>query len=395
MSVTEFSASPIPERRCGIRRQRGPKKLVGVICPHYGLERVSYALPVEGYEFGTVRRLPWQWLDRSGDTFWSSTPIVLDRSAHLFHTFNLLPLNGLFVVSFEYELPRYFNDPRPWQIRLGMRLLDGPRCKAILALTELAAGFVRRELEKAGLPEATRKVSVFRGGVMPGLPKDLRPRNGPLRLLFVGADGFRKGIVPVLDALEQLCRGGVELEFTVISSLTIPTNYTHREQTPVAAPFRERLRSLPWVKYHDSLPNTQVRRLMREHDLLLLPSFDEAAAWTPVEAGMEGLAAIVTSISSFPEVVSDDVTGMKIRIPADAENRWAGLHVNSSSRAERIEETNRIITAGLIEVLQRVAADRSIAQRWGVAAQAKMMQMFHPAAAASQLKLIYDSALSL
>lgn len=393
-SVAGFAAVTVPPRRWGICKQRGPKRLVGVVAPHYNLERVSYLLPVAGYEFGTVRRLPLHKLEKSG-TFWANTPLVLDRSAHLLHTFNMLPLNGAFVVTFELELPRYLGQPRPWQIRLGRELLQRQRCKAILALSDLAAGLARRGLEGAGFAEAARKVSVFRGAVSPGRVKEPSTRRGPLRLLFVGADGFRKGLVPTLDALERLYREGVELEFTVISALRDRPTYTHRERTPAAEPFKERLRSLSWVKYYESVPNVQVRRLMREHDLLLLPSFDESLGWTPIEAGMEGLASVLTNVMSFPELVDDDVTGCMIPVDLDADHRWAGMFVEADRKAEAIERTNQAITAGLIDVLGRVAADRSLAARWGEAAQAKMMRMYHPTLAASQLKRIYDAALDV
>lgn len=364
-----------------------------MISPHYGLERVSYMLPVEGYEFATVRRLPIHRLERTG-SFWEHTPLVLDRSAHLLHTFNSLPLNGLFVVSFELELPRYLNGPRAWQLRIGRELLQGRRCRAILALTELAASLARRELDAAGFSEAARKVELFRGGVAPGPVKQEPVGNDPLRLLFLGREAFRKGIVPTLDALEQLHRGGLELSLTVVSSLPDVVAYTHGEHTPEVDAFKARLGSLPWVRHFGSLPNAQVRRLMREHDLLLLPSFDEAQGWTAIEAGMEGLAPILTDIMSFPEVVENGVTGWMIPIELDEKRRWVGIHSTGRRRRDAIEQCNETITAGLIEVLGRVAGDRSLVQRWGEAARSKTMRMYHPDIAARRLEAIYGAALS-
>jgi len=350
-------------------------------------------LPVEGYEFATVRRLPLHWLERTG-TFWEHTPVVLDRSAHLLHTFNSLPLNGRFVVSFELELPRYLDRPRAWQVRIGHEVLRGPRCRAILALTELAASLARRDLDASGFPEAARKVALFRGGVAPGRIKRAPVGNGPLRLLFLGREAFRKGIVPTVDALEQLHRGGLELSLTVVSALPDVETYTHREHTPAADAFKVRLSSLPWVRYYGSLPNAQVRRLMRSHDLMLLPSFDEAQGWTAIEAGMEGLAPVLTNIMSFPEVVENDVTGWMIPIELDENRRWAGISSSGERRLEAIEQCNETITAGLIDVLGRVAADRSLVRRWGEAARSKMMRMYHPGIAARRLETIYSAALS-
>src|SRR3982751_2886615 len=114
------SAAAVPARHWGVRRMDDASRVVGVVAPHYNLERLSYLLPVPGYRFVTLRRLPLHRLEKGG-TFWGNTPLLLDRSVPLVHTWNMLPPNARrFVISFELELPRYLGRPRPWQMRTGL-----------------------------------------------------------------------------------------------------------------------------------------------------------------------------------------------------------------------------------------------------------------------------------
>src|SRR5437867_8429551 len=125
-----FAAAQAPPAHWGLRRINCASTRpcpVGVVAPHYNLERLSYLLPVPGYRFVTVKRLPLHRLEKRG-SFWSHTPLLLDRSLPLIHTWNLLPVNARrFVVSFELELPRYLGKPRAWQMSVGRRLLSSER----------------------------------------------------------------------------------------------------------------------------------------------------------------------------------------------------------------------------------------------------------------------------
>ena len=118
------------------------------------------------YEYVTAKTLPLhRFLDNPG-TFYKHTPIVLDNSANLIHTWNAIPLSFTpFVVSFENELPRYLGNPSKKQIEFGCKRLSSDRCKAILALSEVASDLAKTRFHSLGYSELENKIQIFRGGV--------------------------------------------------------------------------------------------------------------------------------------------------------------------------------------------------------------------------------------
>src|SRR5690606_12875503 len=109
-----------------------------------------------------------------------------------------------------------------------------------------------RRLTAQGHPAACDKLSVFRGAILPATD-DVRDRawstSGPLRILFVGADAFRKGLVPLYNAVKRLRETGGEVELTVVSSVSGIT-YVFDDLVPPAEVWRQKLDQTPWVRHH-------------------------------------------------------------------------------------------------------------------------------------------------
>lgn len=384
-----------PAKHWGFTKRKGLKmKLVGVVSPNYGLERVSYLNTVPGYIYCTLRRLP---VEKIGlrSTFWQYTPLVMDNSVELIHTFNMLPMNGKFVVSFELELPRYLGDPKPWQMRMGRKIIASDRCKAMLALSEAAANLARRSLISCGLTKAAEKVQVFRGAVpaVTELPERTAPRGRPIKLLFIGRDGLRKGLVPLLLAMDDLRAAGVEVHLTAVTVVARGNSYVFREHTPSIEQWKQKIHSMPNVTVHESLPNTQVRQAMRDHDLLVLPTFDESLGWVVAEAGLDGLPSLVTDIFAMPELVEDGITGGLIPVPLNDDRRWIGLNKPTAELPALIEQTNEFIRAGIVRFISDLASDPDRILSYGIAARGKLSRLYSSEVASQQLKAIYDAAI--
>ncbi len=397
--ANQYSASPAPPRRGRWRCRRDPTT-VGVVGVCYSLERLSYLLPLDGYRYVSLPRLPLhRILGHGGGSFWSNAPLLLDHSVGLVHTFNQLPLNGpRFLVSFEAELPRYLGPHRRWQLHTGRRLIESDRCAALLAMSNAAADMARRRFT-AWNSHAAEKVQIFRGGILWPTPTDandtpprsVEHRPGPLRLLFVGGDAFRKGLIPLVEATDALRAGGIDIRLTVISALT-QRCYVHKDFVPDSARWRRKLTELPHVRHIDVLPNIQVRQLMREHDLLVLPTFDESLGWAVIEAAAEALPSIATNVFAMPELIDDHLTGRLISIPLNEDRRFTGLFVEGPPRQAALIQTTATIRDALIDILAQVAADRSILWRWGAAAREKIASLYHPVAAARALERLYQQA---
>lgn len=390
-----MQAARAPVKHMSFFRRKGLKmKLVGVVSPNYGLERVSYLNAIPGYLYCTLRRLP---VEKIGlkSSFWQYTPLVLDRSVDLTHTFNMLPMNGRFVVSFELELPRYLGNVSAGQMRIGRNILRSDRCRAMLALSDAAANLLREQLAACGFADSASKVKVFRGGLpeVKEITPRTAPRNRPIKLLFIGRDGLRKGLIPLLLAMDDLRNANVDVELTAVTVVGRNQSYVFREHTPNIDEWKKRLHATPNVTVHESLPNTQVRQAMREHDLLVLPTFDESLGWVVAEAGLEGLPSLVTNIFAMPELVEDNITGGLIDLPLNPHRRWIGLGKPSPQLPSLIDEANHAIRTGIVRFVSDLAHNPDRLLDFSDAARKKHAAMYSPEVARWRLKGIYDEAI--
>jgi len=390
-----ISFSTKPSRLLGAWRR---KHAIGIVSPAYGSEKVSYGLRPAGYSFHKLYRLPIQRLDRSG-TFFKYTPVLLDHPVELVHSFNELPMGMRpFIVSFENELPRYLGKVRPWQADIGHGLLESRRCRNLLALSEIAARTLRRDLEANGLPGAAGKVSVFRGAVLSAptfenrMVVDDRSTAAPLRVLFVGRDPFGKGLLPLLDALDDCRAQGATVQATIVCNFET-RDYISKGRNPDMAALLTRLQRDPGITHHPLLPNREIHRLMQTHDVFLFPTLDESLGWVAVEAAMAGMPVIATDIYAIPELVVDGVTGFLVSLHKNETSRWAGLWMDGAEFDRETESTFAVIREGLTRHILRFVENPSLVSTMGAAARKHMEALYSFDAARSRLEEMYASAL--
>jgi glycosyltransferase involved in cell wall biosynthesis len=105
------------------------------------------------------------------------------------------------------------------------------------------------------------------------------PRDGPLRFLFLGQAGPRKGIHLVLKVFERIPISAATL--TIVGDLLVPpetfTRYTDR------------------VTFHPTVARADVPTIMANADVLLFPSYFEGSALSLIEGLAAGLALIQSS----------------------------------------------------------------------------------------------------
>jgi glycosyltransferase involved in cell wall biosynthesis len=371
-----------------------PGLTVGVIAPSYGLEHVTYAMHPEGVAFGTLRAVTARRFEKRSQ-FFAHTPLVIGGRADLVHSFNHLPLQvppgRPFVVSSELELPRILGTPAPWQVKWGLDALESDACRRILPLSDAAARFITKRFDAAGRPALAAKVEVFRGAVLP--PPALRaPRDGgPVRLLFVGGDGLRKGLGAAVAAARRLNEGGIEAHLTVIGRAT-ETTYALPGRTISADPLRAELSEAPWITHHVSLPNAEVRAHMADADALLLPTVDESLGWVVIEAALTGLPTMGTGIFAIPELIDHNRTGWLLPADTDADGRWA--HLAGPQAMEAWGPFQDALADAIIAAAEAIAGDPALPDRMGEAARETLSALYLPDRAAPRLRAIYDAALA-
>lgn len=175
----------------------------------------------------------------------------------------------------------------------------------------VASSFTRKTLAEA--PGSLAPVEVIPYGTPPPHADEPLTHTGPLRVLFVGSLGQRKGLSYLLEAVKQV-RSGVTL--TLIGART----------SAACAPLERALATHRWIP---SLPHEQILREMRAHDVLVFPSLFEGFGLVLLEALSQGLPVIATPHTGAPDVIRDGIEGFIVPIRsseaiANALERLAG-----------------------------------------------------------------------
>ena len=118
----------------------------------------------------------------------------------------------------------------------------------------------------------------------------------PLRILFTGGFGFRKGGEYILSALKELHDRGISFTMDVVGS------YAGSES------IREKYAAgtLP-ITFHGPVPQDDLKQFLRSADVYLFPSLAEGCASSGLEAMAAGLCTVATHESGLP--ITDDETG--------------------------------------------------------------------------------------
>lgn len=173
---------------------------------------------------------------------------------------------------------------RPWdETKLARDDAEYAGASHILVGSTFAAETLRRHAPVSGIAEKLHVLpypfdeALFGGAGAP------RPADAgePVRFLFVGEVGVRKGVHLLLEAFARLSPAAATL--TLAGPIAVPR--------PVLAPHAERARLLGPV------PRVRMPALMREHHVLVLPSLFEGSAVVLAEGMASGLALIHSAAS--------------------------------------------------------------------------------------------------
>jgi alpha-maltose-1-phosphate synthase len=199
-------------------------------------------------------------------------------------------------------------------------------------LVVVPSEFVRSTLVEHGATAAPIVVVPFGSPQPLAVPPQSRS-SGPLRVLYVGSLGQRKGLSYALDAVDSL---GSQVSLTLIGKVTAPQ----------CRPLMAALRRHHWI---ETLPHHQILEQMRQHDVLLLPSLFEGYALVISEALSQALPVITTPNSGGTASVRDGIEGFIVPIR------------NIRAIAERLQQLadNRDQLAAMRQACLRRAAELS------------------------------------
>lgn len=313
------------------------------------------------------------------------------RDCDLLHFFNMVSLGRTpWITTFETTLPRW-DYHMPGAIPAGLRLLAGPACRRLIAISDCTAEFQRSAMAAhPALADAIdAKITVLHPPQLP-LIEDKGAAwadMAPIRFAIVGSLFFVKGGREILRAFDRLLARGAPVQLTIVSTLT----YGDDESCSTRAD-QDEARALiaRWpgrIFHHERLDNEAVLELFRHSHVALLPSWADTYGYVVIEAQAAGCPVVTTDVRAMPEI-NDDTIGWVIRIPKDARGT-ADIHT-----PEQRARLSRLIDGEIERIVDEIVADPAAIPAKGAAALAKIRARHDPQAHAQRLREIYEEALA-
>ncbi|MDA8989180.1 glycosyltransferase [Opitutales bacterium] len=146
------------------------------------------------------------------------------------------------------------------------------------------------------------------------------PKNETLKLLFVGSMSQRKGLADLFEAMKLL--KGEPISLSILGQPSMPMEF-YRKQ------FAE-------FEYFPPCSNQKVRKIMKAHYALVLPSIVEGRALVQQEALSCGLPVIVTPNAGGEDLVEEGITGhlVPIRSPEKIAEAISALLADRNNQAD-------------------------------------------------------------
>lgn len=188
----------------------------------------------------------------------------------------------------------------------------------------------------------------------PHPPPGDRPRTAPAHILFLGEIGPRKGVPELVKALAALPRDGA-WRATLAGNGAV--DETRAEVARLGLDGKVTVRG--WAGPQD------VERLLRDSDVLVLPSHHENLPMSVIEGMAYGLAVVTTPVGAVPDIIVSGETGL-LCPPGDAQ--------------------------ALAEGLRAVVSDPALRKRLGRAAQAFHREHLDAPAFVHRLKSVWAAA---
>lgn len=189
-------------------------------------------------------------------------------------------------------------------------------------------------------PSTFRREVFERGAAFRRAPRG----GGPLRLLFVGQIGRRKGVHDLLHALKRLRSEGLAITLTLVGPSQL------EGESEAARQLAAELGLGDAARFTGALQGEELYERFRTHDVFVLPSHNEGLPAVLYEAGAFEMPVVTTPVGAIPDLVRGGENGLLVA-PGDVD--------------------------ALAAALRALAADPALAARLGAALRASVAS-FHP-----------------
>ncbi|MEY3442853.1 MAG: hypothetical protein RLZZ519_1134 [Bacteroidota bacterium] len=244
----------------------------------------------------------------------------------LLHFFNGISLGKKpWMSTFETYLPRWaaYGAGR---IEWGLEKLASAPCKRLIAISECTRSIQAQFL--ADYPQFSEaimaKVSVLHPPQAALVNEtalvakaEARKKTGKLKLVFVGADFFRKGGLETLKMADHFLSIGMPLHLEIVSAMNFGDYASQTTAADLEAAMAIMGRHPNAIRLHKQLPNAQVLALLQQADIGLLPTWADTYGYSVLESMASGCPVVSTDIRALPEI-NNPTTGWVMSTEKDS-----------------------------------------------------------------------------
>lgn len=134
-----------------------------------------------------------------------------------------------------------------------------------------------------------------------------RSVNQSLDLIFIGSNWVRKGLQPLILALDQIHNKN--------QSLTVNLSVYGNPSRSVKTRFVKTVNKLKLtnrIHFKGVLSRKQAPKIIGQHHALIIPSFEEALGLVAIEGLAVGIPVIASNIGGLPEIISTEIGDLTI-----------------------------------------------------------------------------------
>lgn len=217
--------------------------------------------------------------------------LILISWAALLHIPIVTHLHGGGFAAFLHETPRPLRQAIRWMFE---------RSKRIIVLGESWANLL---VEEVGVSRSNIRV-IYNGVPLPKKREEINPPRDIPRILFLGDIRKGKGVHDLLAALADPETSGLKWKATLAGNGEIAIF----KDMAACLKLSERIDFPGWVGRQET------DQLLREADILVLPSYAEGLPMSVLEGLANKLAVVTTPVGAVPELLKDGETALLVPI---------------------------------------------------------------------------------
>jgi glycosyltransferase involved in cell wall biosynthesis len=133
---------------------------------------------------------------------------------------------------------------------------------------------------------------------------------------LIGNQIFSKGGKESVSVISRLCNEGFNIKLTIISILKPDSYATRTTKNDIKRLKQEIDKNSNAIELLGCLPNDKVLNILKESQVLLLPTYADTYGYSVLEAQASGCPVVSTDIRALPEI-NNNQCGWIINVPKD------------------------------------------------------------------------------